>query len=61
MRVVLNIDQADSSIGSWEMYDRAGNVFTYSISGFNPKFQAADTFFEFDTKKYPDAEVVDLR
>jgi len=61
MRVVLNIDQADSSIGSWEMYDRAGNVFTYNISGFNPNFQAADSFFAFDPKKHPDAEIVDLR
>ncbi len=61
IRVVLNIDQADSSISSWEMYDRTGNVFTYTISGFNPSFQAPDSFFSFDVKKYPSVEVVDLR
>ena len=60
-RIVLNIDQADNTIHSWDMYDRAGNVFSYSISGFNPKFTADDSFFRFNETKYPDVEVVDLR
>ena len=60
-RVVLNIDNSDYTIHSWEMYDRAGNVFSYTISGFNPRFQADDNFFTFDESKYPDVEVVDLR
>ena len=60
-RIVLNIDQVDYTIHSWEMYDRAGNVFSYTISGFNPKFTANDSFFKFDESKYPDVEVVDLR
>ncbi|NJN27657.1 MAG: outer membrane lipoprotein carrier protein LolA [Cyclobacteriaceae bacterium] len=50
-KIVLNIDQADDTIHSWEMYDRGGNVFSYSISGFNPKFTANDSFFQFDEKK----------
>jgi len=60
-RILLNIDQSDNSIHSWEMYDRAGNVFSYTISGFNPNFQAEDSFFVFNESKYPDVEVVDLR
>jgi len=60
-RIILNIDHDDSTIHSWEMYDRAGNVFSYTISGFNPNFQANDDFFEFQASKYPDVEVVDLR
>lgn len=60
-RIVLNIDQADNTIHSWEMYDRAGNVFSYTISGFNPNFSAEDSYFQFDESKYPDAEIVDLR
>jgi outer membrane lipoprotein-sorting protein len=46
-RIVLNIDQADNTIHSWEMYDRAGNVFSYTISGFNPSYKAEDSFFAF--------------
>lgn len=60
-RIILNIDQSDNTIHSWEMYDRAGNVFSYTISGFNPQFAADDSFFQFDESKYPDVEVVDLR
>ena len=60
-RIILNIDQDDNTIHSWEMYDRGGNVFSYTISGFNPKFTADDSFFEFNESEYPDVEVVDLR
>ena len=60
-KIVLNIDNSDFTIHSWEMYDRGGNVFSYTISGFNPQFQAGDDFFKFDESKYPDVEVVDLR
>ena len=60
-KIILNIDQSDYTIHSWEMFDRAGNVFSYTISGFNPQFQADDDFFVFNESKYPDVEVVDLR
>lgn len=60
-RIVLNIDQADNTIHSWEMYDRAGNVFSYTISGFNPSYKAEDSFFAFDASKFPNVEIVDLR
>jgi len=60
-KIILNINNSDYTIHSWEMFDRGGNVFSYTISGFNPHFQANDDFFKFDGSKYPDVEVVDLR
>ena len=60
-KIILNIDNSDYTIHSWEMYDRGGNIFSYTISGFNPQFQAEDSYFKFDASKYPDVEVVDLR
>lgn len=60
-RIILNIDQDDNTIHSWEMYDRGGSVFSYTISGFNPHFEADDSYFQFNASKYPDVEVVDLR
>ena len=60
-RIILNIDHSEYTIHSWEMYDRAGNIFSYTISGFNPNFKADDNFFVFSESKYPDVEVVDLR
>ena len=60
-RIILNIDQVDYTIHSWDMYDRAGNVFSYTISGFNPNFEADDSFFVFNESEFPDVDVVDLR
>ncbi len=60
-RIILNIDQEDYTIHSWEMYDRGGNIFSYTISGFDPKYTADDSFFQFNEEEYPDVEVVDLR
>lgn len=60
-KIVLNIDQTDNTMHSWDMYDRGGNIFSYSISGFNPQFVAEDSYFQFNESKYPDVEVVDLR
>ncbi len=60
-RIILNIDQSDNTMHSWEMYSRGGNVFSYTISGFNPQFVADDSFFQFNASKFPDVEIVDLR
>lgn len=60
-KIVLNIDDSENTIHSWEMYDRGGNIFSYTISGFNPQFVAEDNFFQFNESKFPDVEVVDLR
>lgn len=60
-KIILNIEQSDNTIHSWEMYDRGGNIFSYTISGFNPQFVADDSFFQFNASKFPDVEVVDLR
>jgi outer membrane lipoprotein-sorting protein len=60
-KVVLNIDKTSDLIDHWKMYDRAGNVYTYRIKGFNPSVNATAANFEFSTAKYPGVEVVDLR
>lgn len=60
-KVVLNINKSDALIHSWKMYDRAGNVFTYTIDGFDPGINAQDALFVFKPADYPDVEVVDLR
>ncbi len=60
-RVVLNIDKEDNLINSWEMQDRAGSVYTYTINGFDQNFKTTDDMFVFDPAKHPDVEVIDLR
>ncbi len=60
-RVVLNIDKEDNLINSWEMQDRAGSIYTYTINGFDPNFKTTDDMFVFDPSKHPGVEVIDLR
>jgi outer membrane lipoprotein-sorting protein len=60
-RVVLYIDKDDNLIKSWEMQDRAGSVYTYTINGFDSNFKTDDSMFVFDSSKHPDVEIIDLR
>jgi len=60
-RVLLNIDKEDKLIKSWEMQDRAGSVYTYTINGFDSNYTTNDSMFIFDPSKYPDVEIIDLR
>lgn len=60
-KVKMFINKKDKTIQSFTLFDKGGNRYKYTISKFvaNPKVD--DTFFVFDTKKYPGVEVVDLR
>lgn len=60
-KVRMNIVKKDKSIHSWTMFDKAGNLYKYSITKFNAAAKIDDATFIFDPKKYPGVEVVDLR
>ncbi len=60
-KVRMNIVKKDKSIHSWVMFDKAGNLYKYTITKFNAAARIEDTAFTFDPKKYPGVEVVDLR
>ncbi len=60
-KIKMLINKKDKSIINWTMFDKGGNKFKYSITKFNPTVKVEDTFFVFDTKKYPGVEVIDLR
>ncbi|MDZ4714492.1 MAG: outer membrane lipoprotein carrier protein LolA [Cytophagales bacterium] len=60
-KVRMNIVKKDKSIQSWTMFDKAGNLFKYSITKFNAAAKLEDTDFIFDPKKFPGVEVIDLR
>ncbi len=60
-KIKMFINKKDRSIQSWTMFDKTGNKYKYTISKFTPNVSVADTFFTFDTKKYPGVEVIDLR
>lgn len=60
-KIRMNISKKDKSIQSWTMFDKGGNRYTYTINKFNPNVKVDDSFFTFDTSKYPGVEVIDLR
>ncbi len=60
-KVLLYIDKANSTISSTKLFEKAGNKYTYSITGMDTKNVVSDAQFSFDAKQFPGAEVVDLR
>ena len=60
-KVRMNIVKKDKSIQSWTMFDKGGNRYKYTITKFVPNAPVTEATFVFDTKKYPDVEVIDLR
>lgn len=60
-KVRLRIDKASRQINNAVIFDKNGNKYTYAIRTFTPNVKVSESTFAFDSKKYPDVEVVDLR
>jgi len=60
-RVELAIDKATSTIAGGNIWEKNGNQYQYSISGFSPNAKINDAYFTFSEKEHPGVEVVDLR
>jgi outer membrane lipoprotein-sorting protein len=60
-KVRLQIDKINKLITNALIFDKNGNRYTYSIKSFTPNMNVSDSTFTFDSKKYPEVEVVDLR
>ncbi len=60
-KIKMIIGKKDHSIQSWTMMEKGGTHYKYTISKFTPNVTVADTFFAFDSNKYPGVEIIDLR
>lgn len=60
-KIKMFINKKDKSIQSFTMFDKGGNRFKYTFTKFNPNAAVADSYFNFDPKKYPGVEIIDLR
>jgi outer membrane lipoprotein carrier protein len=60
-KIELMIDKTQRVVAGGKMYEKNGNVYSYSVSGYTPNPAIADNMFVFNSKKYPKVEVVDLR
>ena len=59
MKIRLTINSLKNQISILELYDKNGGVYTYNIKDFKTNLEIAP--FTFDTTKYTDVEVIDLR
>lgn len=60
-KVRLTINKESKQLESWELFDKSGNHYIYSITNFEPGLQIGDSFFSFDPSKHKGVEVIDLR
>ena len=60
-RAVITVDKAKSQVKSFTIYDKNGNIFTYTITRFQTDLPVAAGDFSFDAKKFPGVEVIDMR
>jgi outer membrane lipoprotein-sorting protein len=60
-KIRLMIDVKTYQVHSGTVYSKDNITYTYTIDKFTPDVDVTDNYFKMDVKKYPDADVVDLR
>jgi outer membrane lipoprotein-sorting protein len=60
-KVIVFINKATKTISSTKVFEKAGNRYTYTVSGMNTSSNIPDAVFTFNQKNYPGMELVDLR
>ncbi|OYT16210.1 MAG: hypothetical protein B7C24_08985 [Bacteroidetes bacterium 4572_77] len=59
--VILLIDKDKMQLSDFIIYDFDDNIFSYEIKQFITDTDLSADNFEFDTAKYPNVEVIDMR
>jgi len=60
-KVLVYVDKATSNIVSSKVFEKNGNHYIYRIASMKTNTTLPDSLFTFDSKKYPKAEIIDLR
>lgn len=60
-KVLVYVDKATSNIVSSKVFEKNGNHYIYKITNMKTNTTLPDSLFTFDSKKYPKAEIIDLR
>ena len=60
-KVKVTVDKAAQQISRSIIYDKNGNIYTYSVVKQTPNIAIDDKFFIFNKAKYPGVQVIDLR
>lgn len=60
-KVQLQIDKAGQYVSEAKVFDKSGNIYTYTIQKFTPNATVSADQFTFNASTYPGVEIVDLR
>jgi outer membrane lipoprotein carrier protein len=60
-KILLQINKATNFISYGKIFEKNGNIMSYTISNITSNPVIAEAQFVFDAKKHPNCEVVDLR
>ncbi|RLD54849.1 MAG: hypothetical protein DRJ05_13970 [Bacteroidetes bacterium] len=60
-KVRLTIDKEELQILEITIFDKNGSTYSYIISKFDPNIEIDEGLFSFDSNKFPDVDVVDMR
>ena len=60
-KVLVDVDKATQTIKQTKIFEKTGNRFTYGVNSMTTNTVIPDAQFNFDVKKFPGVEVVDLR
>jgi chaperone LolA len=60
-KVILGIDKSKKQIANFKIFDKGGNIFTYTLKSYSTDVPVTPADFTFDPKKYPGVEVIDMR
>ena len=60
-KLLVDIDKATNNVAALKVFEKNGNRYTYTVTSFKNNIPLADGLFVFDTKSYPNVEIVDLR
>jgi outer membrane lipoprotein-sorting protein len=58
---LVEIDKTSKNIVSTKVFEKNGNRYTYTITSMKTNTDIPESVFVFDQKKYPNAELIDLR
>lgn len=60
-KIRLSIGKENLNLNGWEIFDKNGNRYNYTVNTFQNKSIKDPKEFEFEVKRYPGVEVIDLR
>ena len=60
-KVLVNIDKMSKNIVSTKVFEKNGNRYIYTITNMKTNSNLPDSLFVFNSKNYPNVEVIDLR